>query len=420
MPSVGVKSFNILINKMTVKVPKELGNEYWTKTKEERLGVWVKLLTDRLKTTENDARAKIEYIRKLPVFDYHTRSSPRTEAAAQTLYEMSSKCPYHNRTHGPELGSSSLISKLCGTSSSWHEDQFIAQLKKLYGRVSFLHVQKKLSESNVHDTFNSLLGKRSNSDSLQDFFTEYDIRRGIKLPKFSDETAVRCLGYAYGDGFLYPENYCTLRLHGRKVDPELYALVRIDFDEAFNYWQEIGLQNQKEKIFAKGQDGKIEAVNQEDTSRQTFKFSKYSHPVLEYRSKAVWKWFKEAGFPVGEQEKHLPPRLFKESPFIKKEFVSALIATVAVFCGGRLRFNEFSESLLNDYETLFLDFGIDCDLSSYDSSNKNLFKERKFLQVTRDATKRLWEQDYCSLNPWLQSRMSEWYANNFKPSETQL
>lgn len=366
---------------MTIKIPKELGREYWIKSEQERFDTWKKFLVNELNITESEAEGKIQHIRSLPLIYKWPKRSPRLEAAAQTLYEASPKCPYHNRRHGAMLASTTLICKISGANCSNQEKYWDILLRRMYGSISKLHVKLKFSESCAY-------GK----ETLLERFSHEDIRRGVLLPKFTGECALRCLGYSYGDGRLSTERY-TLTLQGREVDYQLYGIIRLDFDEAFNLWKEINTENREEK--------------EEFLEGRNVRFGKYSYPVLAYTSKAVWKWFRNLGFPVKGEEKHLPPSLSEKTNTLKREFTKAIISTIATFCEGKLTLNDNSKSILGDYENLFSDIGIEC-CTPY----KRPKGEGCHLVISSDSTKKLWEHGYCSLNPWLQTKTDEFYKNS--------
>jgi len=376
-----VKSFRIFIVKMKRQIPKELEDGYWSKSKEERYDIWIKFLTDRLDVTEEVARNTVDYIRELPLHEYHLRLSPRFEAAAQTLHKMSPKCPHHNRSHGAVMVSPYLICRLSGSRSHWQEEEWWKILKIIYGGMDRFLIQQKLSESNPDENNNSI-----------EMFSLHDIKRGVRLPKFTEKSAMRCVSYAYGCGDLVAAKN-TLWIYLKKVDLELSKIIQIDFDEAFNLWVEIASRNHKKASLI--------------VKDSCLEFGELSHPTLEYSSRALCKWLRNLGVPSRGEEKHLPPQLVNQSNGIKREFIHGLIATGAYFNHGRLWFSNRSQSILEDYDKLLTDLRIDC--SSPRKSKPDT--ESYCLAIYAGSTKELWEQGYCFLNPYLQSRMDEFYGN---------
>lgn len=372
---------------MTIKTPEELGKKYWTKNEEERFDIWIKLLTDELNITEGEAKEKIQQIRSLPLIDEKSKISLRFESAVQTLYEISPICPYHNRRHGATMASAALIFKLSGATNFGQEQYWYRLSKKMYGNMSDLHLKLGLSESNVNQ-------KRT----LKKIFSTYDIIKGIRVPlpyeirTSTKGNAMRCLGYACGDGILRKKEY-TLLLMGRKVDYPLYLTIQMDFDKTFNFWKEIHPMCHKEK---------------EKTVRDmNYRFEVYSNPTLVYNSKAIWKWFRNWGFPIEGEEKHLPTKLINETNNRLRGFTKGLIATTAKFYQGCLKISEHSKNILVGYENVLSEIGIEC-CTPY----KECRDESYSLIINENSTKELWEQDLCSLNPWLQSKMDEFYKQS--------
>jgi hypothetical protein len=378
---------------MSLKTPEEFGQEYWSKSFEVRFETWADFLARRLDISKGETEEKILGVRTLPLIDAERKASPRFEAAARLLYEASPPCPHHHRKHGPTLASNSLILKLSGANCFGQERSWYRLFKKAgknglmpYRNVRELIIRQRLSESNPN----------FNNNSSAEMFSLHDIKCGVRWPKLTEESAIRCTSYVYGDGNLRAVTN-SLSLLGRKVDQELYKVIQIDFDEAFNLWE------------------KIKPDDWEETSQiikgSSVKFDEFSRPTLEYKSKAMCKWLIGLGVPSRGEEKHLPPQLFNQSNNIKREFVKGLIATGSYFDYdfdyGKIWFSDRSKSIIEDYDKLLTDIGIECS-----SSHKpHLDVRTHCLTIYPDSTRKLWEQDHCSLNPYLQSKMDEFYLS---------
>lgn len=394
---------------MTLKPPEGFGKEYWSKSFEERFENWADFLASRLDITKGEAEEKILGVRTLPLIDTNEKASPRFEAAARLLYEASPICPNHKRRHGATLASESLIFKLSGASclnkeKRWNEFLKLSGEGGLIPHIGMgeLLVKQRLSESNPYNNNNSM-----------EMFSYYDIMRGIRLPKTTDKSAIRCVGYTYGRGQL--KTKCnSLFFIGRKFDLGLQLAIQLDFDQAFNLWEKVKIENLLiEKQKKNGLLGRIlgnKKKKRECTIRgEYFEFGDYSRPVLIYNSKAICGWFVDFGVSTKRPSKRLPPKLFDLSNDLKREFTRALISSGSYFhsYNGTLILSDTSEKFLKDCEALFTDVGIDCS-----SPSKKSYGEGHYLSITRDSTIHLREQGGCPLNPYLQSRMDKFYGQS--------
>jgi hypothetical protein len=395
------KRLNAFIFRMKRKVPKELDRSYWYKSKEERLGIWVKTLVERLDIDEENARDTIEYLRSLPLHEYHSRSFTRFETAAKLLYEMSPKCPYHNRIHGATMVTSSSIYKFSGARNFYQEKIWSQAFRKAcksglvpYGSMEQMFLHLKLSESNPYQ-----------NDNAMEMFSSNDIRRGIRLPKPTEESAIRCVGYVYGPCRFMTEKR-KLLFEGRNFALGLHLSIQSDFDQAFNLWEEVKTRD----LLSRKQEKKECIIR-----GNPFEFKNRPNSVLTYTSKAVCSWLVNFGVSKKVNERYLPPKVFDLPNHLKREFIKSLISSGAFFhrSQGTLLLHDTSENFLKGCDDLFTDAGIGCS-SPYDRS----YGKGHCLSISIDSTRRLWKQGTCSLNPYLQSRMDEFYRSH--PSDIDI
>jgi hypothetical protein len=226
----------------------EKREQYWHLPEDERKIVWIKVISQGLGITEDEARKRLERNNKLPIkenekiysvedFKDGTRSVlftgedsvvvyPRFNANAVLLAQVS---PHYEGPRGPRpsLASASNILRI----SDLPKTQTITygvELRQNAGGISKLLLELKLSASNPGRV----------PEGVE--FSNEDIRHGIYIPRAIDKPTSRALGVAYGNGNL--SGGAQLLLSAQIENREFYkGPVRQVFEEAFNGYESLYL-----------------------------------------------------------------------------------------------------------------------------------------------------------------------------------
>ena len=372
---------------------------YWHLPEDERKIVWIKVISQGLGITEDEARKRLERNNKLPIeenekiysaedFKDGTRSVlfagedsvvvyPRFNANAVLLAQVS---PHYEGPRGPRpsLASASNILRI----SDLPRTQTITygvELRQNAGGISKLLLELKLSASNPGRV----------PEGVE--FSNEDVRHGIYIPRAIDKPTSRALGVAYGNGNLSGGG--QLLLSAQTENREFYkGPVRQVFEEAFNFPPDQNVRTVKHR-------GTILAKNGYESLYLTYGSKALSTYLLNYH-----------GFPKSRDERRktgISESLKNIRGEFQDEFLKYYLAATVAFDKGDalVRVSDVSAPILRDIETM-IRARITKDSISF---REGVMGENYLLSLSTIPSMELYVRGFLNVNPRIREEAERYW-----------